>query len=314
MPQSTDELKQRIDAISTIFKGILNDNTVWGNLTPDKRTQLITGVNKSYGQALSFVHEFTTTKAAEIKRRDVETQTYADVTVGEATALFAKSIECKSVTKPEKGAVNKVIGDAIEQLGGTTGHNPRGGDVRIVDIKIDGNCNPWPIAGGAYGTARPMTSLATIKSQAQTEILGIINTNKAGAGAVRRWLAGEQYEHGVQSVGRLKDVETTIPNPISQSQLPPSVTKLNPNSTRPVYQAPSGHIHKIRCLTIKIRYNEAYLVDERMPPNQMSGLSEIVIQCYKKPTGSLAVETAKIKKVIYDFSNINNITATVMRS
>ena len=145
MTQSTDELKQRVDQISAIFKGILGDDTVWTNLDQKKRQQLITGVNKSYGQAMSFLHEYTTTKAGENKGRAVVTQKHADVTVGQADQLFAKSAECKSVTKPEKGAVNKVIGEAIEQLGGQTGHDPRPGDVRIVDIRIDGSNNPWPL-------------------------------------------------------------------------------------------------------------------------------------------------------------------------
>lgn len=305
MPQSTAELNQRVDQISAIFKSILSDNTVWTNLGQAKQQQLVTGINKSYGQAMSFLHEYTTTRGAENKGRPVVTQTHADVTVGQADQLFAKSAECKSVTKPEKGAVNKIVGDAIEQLGGQTGHHPRAGDVRIVDVKIDGNYNPWPLPGGAYGTDRGFALLANIQNQAEAELIAIVNANKAGANAVRAWLFGEDYGKGVVTgTGRLRDVTTPVPNPINPLFLPPTNQKLNPNSTRPVYQTAGGQIHKIRCLTIKIRYEDPYLLLDAMPINQVSGLVEIVIQTYRKTDGSLITETAKVKKFIYDFSSM----------
>ncbi|HYK36324.1 hypothetical protein [Alloacidobacterium sp.] len=315
MPQSTVELKQRVDQISAIFKSILDDNTVWTNLGQAKQQQLVTGINKSYGQAMSFFHEYTTTRGAENKGRAITTQTHADVTVGQADQIFAKSSECKSVTKPEKGAVNKIIGEAIEQLGGQTGHNPRAGDVRIVDVKIDGTYNPWPLPGGAYGTNRGSALLANIQNQAEAELIAIINANKAGANAVRTWLFGEDYGKGlVTGTGRLRDVTTTVPNPISPQFSAPTKQKLNPNSTRPVYATAGGQIHKIRCLTIKIRYEDPYILLDVMPINQVSSLAEIVIQTYKKTDGSLITETAKVKKVIYDITDINNIQAQIVRA
>ena len=314
MPQSTDELKGRVDQISAIFKSILDDNHVWTNLGQAKQQQLTTGINKAYGQAMSFLHEYTTTKAAENKARPVITQTHADVTVGHADQLFAKSSECKSVTKPEKGAVNKIVGEAIEQLGGQTGHTPRAGDVRIVDVKIDGNNNPWPLAGGTYGTDRGSALLANIQNQAVAELDAIVKANKAGANAVRTWLMGEDYGKGiVTGTGRLRDVTTSVPNPINPVMFAPTTQKLNPNSTRPVYQTMGGQVHKIRCLTIKIRYEFPYFLLDAMPQNQMSCLSEIVVQVYRKTDGNLTTETAKVKKLIHDFTDINNIQTQVVR-
>jgi len=314
MPQSTDELKGRVDQISAIFKSILDDNHVWTNLGQAKQQQLTTGINKAYGQAMSFLHEYTTTKAAENKARPVITQTHADVTVGHADQLFAKSSECKSVTKPEKGAVNKIIGEAIEQLGGQTGHTPRAGDVRIVDVKIDGNNNPWPLAGGTYGTDRGAALLTNIQNQAVAELNAIVNVNKAGANAVRTWLTGEDYGRGfVTGTGRLRDVTSSVPNPMNPLFLPPVNQKLNPNSTRPVYQTMGGQVHKIRCLTIKIRYEFPYLLLDAMPQNQFSALAEIVVQVYRKTDGNLITEIAKLKKVIYDVTDVNNIQAQVVR-
>lgn len=313
MAQSLQELDQRVDQIAMIFKSIIADQNVWNHLGAAKQQQLITGINKSFGQAMSFAHEFITTQTAETKGRAVVTQAHADVTIGQADQLFAKSIECKSVTKPEKGAVNKIVGDAIEQLGGQTGHNPRGGDVRIVDVKIDGNNNPWPLAGGAYGTDRAAAMLATIQNQAEAELNAIVNANKPGANAVRAWLAGENYAYGVQQFGRLRDVTAPSVNPIHPS-LPPVTVKQHPHSTRPVYQDAGGNIRKVRCLTIKIRYEMAYLLTDPVPPNQLCGLSEIVVQVYNKPAGGLLTETAKVKKTLFDFSDPSNVQVQVVRA
>lgn len=308
MPQTREELRDRVVATARIFGDILGNLTAWNNLGAEKRQQLTTGINKAYGQAMSFLHEYLTTLSAENKGRTVVTQTHADVTVGAADALFAKSVECKNVTKPEKGAVNKVIGDALEQLSGQTGHNPRAGDVRVVDIKIDGTYNPWPLPGGAYGTNRTPATTNDIRTQAVAELKDIVNANKAGAKAVKLWLAGETLENFAQ-LGRLRDVTDSV-QPIPG--LPPIMIKRNPNSTRPIFQDTAGKINKIRCLTIKIRYEQPYLLSDAMPPNQFKGLQEIVVQVYTKPTG-LTIETAKIKAIVTDFSNILAPTSWTVR-
>lgn len=307
MPQTREELLQRGLMIAQIFGLILSDATAWNNLGTEKQQQLTTGVNKAYGQAMSFQHEFLTTLNAQGKGRSVVTQTHADVTVGQADQLFAKSVECKSVTSPTKTAVNEMIAKAIEQLGGQTGHHPRTEDVRVVDVRIDGSYNPWPLPGGAYGTDRAASQLATIEASARTELTGIVDSNQPGAVHIRNWLSGQQYGPGAQ-FGRLRDVRTHNPaNPLQAPQL------LNPGSTRPVFQDASG-IQKVRCLTIKIRYNIPYLLTDPMPPNQMSFLSEIVIQVYKQTTGGLVIETAKTKRDVYDFTNMLPQFVTTLRS
>ncbi|HEV7485299.1 MAG TPA: hypothetical protein VGQ65_06420 [Thermoanaerobaculia bacterium] len=296
MPQTIDELKQRVKRTSDIFSTILNDQNGWTQLSEDKRTQLTTGVNKAYGQAMAFQHEYLTTRKGENKARTVITQTHADVTTGHADALFAKSSECKSVTKPDKGAVNKVIGDAIEQLGGTTGHNPRLEDVRIVDIQVSGPNNKWPAAGGEYGTDRPAEWLTEIERMAKVEITTIVNSNKPGATAVRAWLAGQTFAN-VQGTGRLRNVTTDVHHQF----LPPQTVHPNPKSSRPVYQDAKSAIHKIRCLTIKIRYNPTYPITDQPPPNCLHGLLELVLQFYQKPNAvGLSLELAKRVVLVSD--------------
>jgi hypothetical protein len=146
------------------------------------------------------------------------------------------------------------------------------------------------------------------------ELDAIVKANKAGANAVRTWLMGEDYGKGiVTGTGRLRDVTSSVPNPINPVMFAPTTQKLNPNSTRPVYQTMGGQVHKIRCLTIKIRYEFPYFLLDAMPQNQMSCLSEIVVQVYRKTDGNLTTETAKVKKLIHDFTDINNIQTQVVR-
>lgn len=301
MPQTLQELTTRVNQISAIFGSILNDQIAWANLGAGKQQQLITGINKAYGQAMSFLHEYLTTHAAQTKLRSVVTQIHADVTVGTATDLFAKSVECKSVTKPEKGAVNKIIGDAIEQLAGTTGHLPRADDVRVVDVRIDGDNNPWPLAGGQYGILRAPALLATIRQAAESELDSlVINSPKLGAQAICTWLAGENYVHGVQQFGRL-------------SQIQNAGQFAHPNSTRPVYLDSTASVRKVRCLSIKIRYEAPFLLSDPMPPNQCRGLLEIVMQIYRHHIRGLVTETVKVKILTADFSNPQNVQSAISR-
>jgi hypothetical protein len=300
MPQTIDELKERVQITSDIFSAILNDQNGWVHLG-DKRQQLITGVNKAFGQAMAFQHEYLTTRKEENKARSVITQIHADVTTGHMDAFFAKSSECKSVTKPDKGAVNKIIGDAIEQLGGTTGHNPRAEDVRIVDVQINGPNNTWPMTGGMYGTDRNAVSLAEIVRNAEAEIRTIVSSNKTGARAVRDWLAGQTFQNA-QEIGRLRNVTTVVNLPFNGQQ---NVYQ-NPNSSRPVYQNTQNVIHRIRCLSIKIRYNPTYPITDLPPQNCIHGLLDLVFQVYQKPNqNGLCLELAKRTLLVCDQFQVN---------
>ena len=296
MPQSRDELRGRVEAVREIFSSILNDATTYTNLGDDKQQQLITGINKAYGQAMGFLHEYTTTQAAQAKARTVTTQTFADVTVGAADLLFAKSSELKSVTKPEKGAVNKVIGDALEQLAGQTGHNPRTDDVRVVDIRISSENNPWPLSGGSYGTDRPFAQLSAIDRQAVKEIADLLSTPKPGADALRTWLLGETYD-GPLPVPRLNTFG--IQHPPTMLGGTPTFVHSNRNSTRPVYTGTTPGIKRVRCVTVKVRYDPGYIL-ATPPDGHFYSLTEIVVQCYHHALHKWQVEVVKRKVTTFD--------------
>ena len=319
MPQSKQDLLDRVASINEIFSKILTDTTVYNSLGNAKQTQLATGINKAYGQAIAFLHEYASTAKAQNKNRQVITQLHADVTQGVADALFAKSSELKSVTKPETGAVNKVIRDALGQLAGLTGHTPRGQDVRIVDIRIDGLDNPWPLAGGVYGTQRTATTQATLVQTAK-QLLDTLtgDANHTGASTLNTWLSGQNYpsKPGL-SVGSLRTYRVSDPNaPFHSNQtiLP------NPNSTRPVYETNDSKIFgqppsKIRCLTIKIRYSRGYPISDfnkyqtlqtfdqfgrwigqQTSLTEQSFVTELVYQRFKQPNGAITSKIVKVKR------------------
>jgi hypothetical protein len=288
MSLSAVDLLARLNTIYGIFSAILGNQAVFDGLDAEKRQQFVTGLNKSYGQAESFRHEFLTTQKAQGKGRPFLTQTHADVTVGAADALFAKSIECKSVTKPEKGAVNHVIRDeAIGQLAGTTGHLPRDGDVRVVDLKITCSFNPWPMPGGAYGQDRKVCTLSDLMAEAVKEVDTIVYGLGANEPQIMAWLKGEGLAN-VNSIGRLNKVVNTG---TGQTDFP--------SSSRPIGVTATGGIQKIRCLTVKVRYEPAYTVSEGM---ELKWLDEIVVQAYKRLNGKVEVDVAKIKGTAFDYS------------
>ena len=283
MPQSVDNLKERVEAINEIFTKLLDE---WDNLKLHSQTQLTTGINKAYGQAASFEHEYETVVAAEKKARPVVTQVHADVTTGKADSLFAKSIEAKSVTAPTKGAANLLIKKAIEQVAGLTGSVPRQNDVRIIDLKIEGT-NPWPASGGGYGLDRPNVSLEDIQRWAEDELWDVIGGSSpvTGASDLLDWLNGENHSSKV-----FKKPEIAV------ASFQNKFLESNKFSSRLVVTGVDGKFAHLRCLTIKIRYSTPYITFKKNNIGKPIHLQELIFQIYKKISSkSAGIELAKIK-------------------
>ncbi len=297
MPKQTIvELRQRVAKIAEIFNDLLTD-VKWTNLPGNIKNQITTGINKAYGQAVSFKLEYETTMKAQNKGRRIITQEHADVTVGKAEKFFAKSIECKSVTAPTNTDVNTMITKAIKQLAGLTGHQTRLEDVKIIDLRIDGNNNPWPLPGGTYGRNRDATTLDQIKDKALLEINRILGENNPAITNIKGWLNGTDLTDA-QEFKRLHNI--TFKNEPSAR---------HPKSTRPVFLDSSRYVNRIRCITFKIRYSSPYYLNDAVGPNRIKALDEIVLQYYKKGN-VLILEVAKINAKIYDFTG--NIVGNVL--
>ncbi|RTD84018.1 hypothetical protein EJO68_33315 [Variovorax atrisoli] len=285
MSQTPDDLQKRVDETNAIFSKLLEK---WDRLSPITRDQLTTGINKAYGQAASFQHEYKIARAAEKKLREVVTQVHADVTVGQADSLFAKSIEAKSVTAPTKGDANTLIRKALEQLAGMTGFTPRDNDVRVLDLKITDQ-NPWPNAGGGYGLSRDVIPLEDILRLAKEELWSLIDDpTRPGAQSLLTWLSGETYSSPLLQ-SRLRQVQ--------------SASKLlgtNPHSSRMLVKDIHGHAGHLRCLTIKIRYASPYLTHKQSQPLNVIFLDEMVFQVHRGMSKSVGINLAKTKYRISD--------------
>lgn len=285
MPQTSDDLKKRVDEANTIFLKLLGK---WDRLSPITREQLTTGINKAYGQATSFHHEYKIARASEKKFREVITQVHADVTVGQADSLFAKSIEAKSVTAPTKGDANTLIRKALEQLAGMTGFSPRDNDVRVLDLKI-ADQNPWPNAGGGYGLSRDIISLEDILSMAKDELWALIDdATRPGAQGLLAWLSGETYSSPLLE-GRLRQVQRAS-----------KILETNPHSSRMLVKDRHGNAGHLRCLTIKIRYAIPYLTYRKSQLLNDIFLDEMVFQVYRGISKSTEIRLAKTKYRISD--------------
>jgi hypothetical protein len=60
MPLTVQELKARNERIYKIFDAILSDANGYAKMTSEFQTQLVTGLNKAYGQAEAYDLEFRT--------------------------------------------------------------------------------------------------------------------------------------------------------------------------------------------------------------------------------------------------------------
>ena len=305
------ELLQRLNRMVDIFATIINTPGAYDKLDADKKSQIATGINKAYGQAEAFMLEYITLVKAQGKGREIITQVHADVTVGTADKLFAKSVECKSVTTAAKGDVTTQLRKALLQLAGGTGHTPRDGDVRVVDLTITSRDNPWPCPSGSYTTGRAVVLFANLCTQAENEIKSLINENRDGSNSLRTWLAGEDPAK-TASVQRLGNVP--LQNPVNPAG-PPIHHR---GSTRPVAVTHSGQVHKIRCVTIKIRYEPGYIVQQSL--QKVTELIELTFQSYvdpahaNSPIKKIRTELVKAKVIEVDtFSGSSNTVVSHIR-
>jgi len=284
MPQSLEDLRERVETINEVFSQLLDE---WKTLAAANQEQLTTGINKAYGQAASFKHEYQTAMAGKDKNRPVITQKFADVTIGAEDDLFAKSIEAKSLTAPTKGDANLLYKKAIKQIAGETGSMPRAKDVRIIDLRIEGT-NPWPCPGGAYGQERDEISLDKIQRLAKEELWKFTGGDVPADGAreLMSWLNGETHKpkflKGGKEIYFAKDL-----NQFSAS---------NPNSSRVLIVDEHKKVAHLRCVTIKIRYVEGYPTFKKEKPTESLHLDEIVFQTYKDITDLKAqIRLAKVR-------------------
>ncbi|AKF85400.1 hypothetical protein MFUL124B02_11775 [Myxococcus fulvus 124B02] len=113
------------------------------------------------------------------KGRVVILQTHADLTIGEETDLFAKSIQLKSCITHKPTDVDTLIAKAAYQLSGAKGEIPRERDRRIVDIQVSHPDNPWPYTPTHR---QPSHDLSTLLEAAEERIVKYFMEGKPNNG------------------------------------------------------------------------------------------------------------------------------------
>jgi hypothetical protein len=297
MPKN-EFLIERVKRMDVVFLNLLEN---WERLDGRVQKLIETGVNKAYGQAVSCYHEYKLAKKTLEKDRKLITQKNGDISVGQEIDVFAKTIEAKSITAPTLGAVNKLLREGMNQLGGATGFEGRSKDTRVLDLKIDGD-NPWPMPGGAYETSRKSVELSKLKDTAKKELSDILFLPGAESGVkdLLKWLNEESHLNS-----KLKDN-------IQIGSLAASQEKY-PNSSKKLLIDQHKNVAFLRCFTIKIRYKEGYPVLGAIKGGADIYLKEIAFQVYKK-IGQKKADLYLSKTVHYEEANENPGISAVIDS
>lgn len=271
MALSRQDQLHRLTLINAIFSELLQPD-IHPHLHADVREQIETGINKAYGQAEAFFHEYMTYKKAANKGREIMTQLRGDVTIGKESELNAKTVECKNVTAPTKAAVTEQIVKALYQLGGGTGHMPRAEDVRVADIRIAWRDCRWPFTDQGhsdYGVCR--TTLKCTEEQVRMTALAEIKAQfaKPEAKAVRDWLLGDQTPGAAQIM------------PLGGVVFNGHAAPAFPKSARPVALHADGSVTKVRSVIVKVRYEVVGFITE-MLGDHVTDVYEITIAVTRK--------------------------------
>jgi len=99
------------------------------------------------------------------KNRTVILQKHADVTIGNADDIFAKSIQLKSSYGDKTNDVDTHLAKAAYQISGAGGEVPRAADRRVIDVVINGLNNPWPFTPKSSTGVRKLTELLEVMEE-----------------------------------------------------------------------------------------------------------------------------------------------------
>ncbi|MBM3116357.1 hypothetical protein [Jeongeupia naejangsanensis] len=173
---------------------------------------------------------------------------HADVTVGDASAWEAKSIQLKN-TIQDHSAVSRMISEAINQLAGERGETPRVDDRLVVDMSICNNDNTWPLGAHTLGSM----TMDEFQTATRNKLFKLITEHQPHnpQGASGRGMSYQTIQK------RLTDVQT----PTTQlSQIPntrfPKSTQLATYTINHVQG--STTYQKVIHFTIKIRYKYGF--------------------------------------------------------
>jgi hypothetical protein len=265
------ELSSTMQLVQVKMKPIID---YYDDFDDGRKGEISKLVNGLYGRVQAIEFELITAEAAIKKGRSVILQTHADVTVGAADELFAKSSECKSVTTDVSSAVNTQLRAALLQVAGDTGHMPRDGDARVIDIKIDNELNPWPLPGS---NKRHVCKHKEFVEKARDRF------NEGKPANLIAWLQGGGVA-AHENVRRLGMITGS-------------------NSTRAVVVRGPYQVSKVRAVTIKVRYDQPFEIEnEDKTTKKREFISEIVFQVYYRNNVEV-FEAVKLKKYVLEPSN-----------
>ncbi len=204
--------------------------------------------NKIYGISSGYEAEFNQMYKHRIEKARPLIEGHADVTIGEADDIHAKSVQLKSTVQDDHSAVNTMIKVALNQLSGERGELPRPGDRRIVDMHIQNPNNTWPGGRGTLGNYDWNQFVTT----ARQKLADLITNYRPHSPSERQ----EGYGLSPEAFGLLTDVSLLRLQKLSET--PFAGHGRSSQVVSQVYGQHRSVVDKVIHLTIKIRYHFGY--------------------------------------------------------
>lgn len=225
-----------------------------------------------------------TADRARAKGREVQLQTFVDVSEGKIDQLFAKSTECKSVTTADYSAVDAQIEKALIQVAGKKKIGDREDDHRVIDVIIENVDNSWP-----YTTTQWPAIKSAAKLVSDADFIKAVEDrlkNRQLPNDLVSWLKSGQPMNGQFAVP-LRTV------PAGQF---PNHAQAKPNSSRLMSAGLGNNIVRVATLTIKIRYKHNHFPLQGTI-NELHSVCEVVFQISSQ-NYSPQSRVIKIKKFV----------------
>jgi hypothetical protein len=107
----------------------------------DDWARRMAGAFEEHGAEVEVYYKHRIKKRREIRDKSSK---IADVAIGGDNDAFAKAIQSRSTLQTSHNAIDAYIEDALIQLTGERGENPRQNDRPVIHMKIWNLGNPWP--------------------------------------------------------------------------------------------------------------------------------------------------------------------------
>jgi hypothetical protein len=199
----------------------------------EKWARKIAGAVEGHGAEFDLYYKHRIVKRRHIGPRG----RIADVVVGRDGDAFAKAVQSKSTVQAGHGAIDNYLRNALTQLTGENGEQPRAGDRPMILITIWDPDNPWP----ATQAPAQLPTVSVLEQNIISRLEDVIGSHlreKAMSGGF-----GQQVNHAQGFLASFPDVSGVQLQATNGGML-------RPRATPELYAGP----HKVKTLVVKLKW------------------------------------------------------------